>query len=165
MASVKPSGSTQNSHPITPIGNHQLTNLPSSSGSANDTNLRVNIPSLQSAAQSFSAASTDSQLANVNRPSYAQAACKPPVVGSKPIGQSSIKASTKPREFHIHLGNLDFGTTSDTIISYIRDSGVIRELDCEIIQSKRVDKLKCVSAHVTIDARDRDKGFDAANWP
>ena len=38
-------------------------------------------------------------------------------------------------------------------------------LDCEIIQSKRVDKLRCLSSHVTIDARDKDKAFDAATWP
>ena len=50
------------------------------------------------------------------------------------------------------------------VTSYIRDSGVIRVLDSEIIQSKRVDKLRCQSAHVTMDARDKSKVFDAANW-
>ena len=88
VALAKPSGSTQNSRFITQNSN-QLTNLPSSSGLANDTNLRVNIPSLQSAVQSSSVVGTGSQLANINRPSYAQAARKPPIVGSKSNYQSS----------------------------------------------------------------------------
>ena len=130
VATAKPTGLAQNLRPTTQNGNHQLTNLPSSSGLASDTNLRVKIPPLQSAVQSSSAAGTISQPANFNRPSYAQAARKPPIVESKSIDQSPIKASTKPREFHIHLGNLDLATTSDMVMSYIKDCGVIRVLDC-----------------------------------
>ena len=47
---------------------------------ANDVNLRVNIPSLQSAVKSSPTAGTSSQLANVNRTSYAEAARKPPII-------------------------------------------------------------------------------------
>ena len=102
VATTKPTGLAQNLRPTTQNGNHQLTNSPSSSGLANDTNLRVKISPLQLADQSSSAAGTFSQPASVNRPSYAQAACKPPIVRSKSIDQSFIKVSTKPREFHIH---------------------------------------------------------------
>ena len=102
MASAKPTGLAQNLSPTTQNGNHKLTNLPSSSGLANDTNLHVKILPLQSAVQSSSAAGTISQPASVNRPSYAQAARKPSIVESKSIDQSSVKASTKPREFHTY---------------------------------------------------------------
>ena len=116
VTSAKPSGSTENSHLITFVTQndyHQLTTLPSSSGLANDMNLCVNIPSLQSVVQSSSATGIGSQLANVNRQIYAQAARKPRIVGSKSIDQSSIKVSIKPRECHIYLDNLDLGNTSD----------------------------------------------------
>ncbi len=42
------------------------------------------------------------------------------------------------------------------IILYIRDFGVICMLECEIIKKKRVDILRYLSAHIMIDARDKE---------
>ena len=42
---------------------------------------------------------------------------------------------------------------------------LVRVLDCEIIHSKRFAKPYCVSAHIIIDARDKDNALMAENWP
>ena len=72
---------------------------PQSVGMTNDANLCVNISQTSAANTTlFSAAPSTVQDSNVGgRSSYAQAARKPPVVGSKVSDHSSIKASSKPR--------------------------------------------------------------------
>ena len=77
-----------------------------------------------------------------------------------------MKASSKPREFHIHLGNLEPNTTSASILDYMKDSKVpIHVLNCEILYSSRVMKPRCLSAYMIIDAWDMDQAFIADNWP
>ncbi len=134
-------------------------------GMAGDTNLRVAIPQSQASGQGNPSASSAAPSGG-SRLSYAKVARKPPVVGSKAVQQSSMKASSKPREFHIHLGNLELDTTPTSILDYMKESKVpIRVLDCEILQSSRVAKPRCLSAHMIIDARDKDQAFVADNWP
>jgi hypothetical protein len=88
-----------------------------SSEMANDVSLRVNIPQQPTIGSStlLSAAPTAPLNGAGNRMSYAQMTRKPPVVGSKTLENSTIKASSKPRELHVYVGNLDLGTTSDNI--------------------------------------------------
>ena len=51
------------------------------------------------------------------------------------------------------------------ISDYVKEHNVpIRVLDCEIIHSERFAKPRCVSAHIIIDARDKDNAFMADNW-
>ena len=128
-------------------------------GMDNKANLRVNAPQSTSTASSASFSGFLSALFGIgNKTTYDRVARKPPVVGSKVIEHSSIKACLKPKEFHIHLGNLDINTASDIIKDYIKKSNIpIRILECEIIRSKRI-------ANLTIKATNKDKVFESDIW-
>jgi hypothetical protein len=133
-------------------------------GMANDVNLRVNVP--PAATRREIQPSSSGERSAGDRPSYVSAARKPPVIGSKAGGLSTIKASSRPREFHIHVGNLDLDTEPSMIQAYFKDNNVpIRVLQCEIVRSSRVANPRSLSAHVTIDALDKDKAFVPENWP
>jgi hypothetical protein len=135
-------------------------------GMANDVDLRVSVsPSLAAVRNETGPSSTGERGAG-GRPTYANAARKPPVIGSKAGGPLTIKASARPREFHIHVGNLDLDTEPSMIQAYFKDNNVpIRVLECEIVRNSRVTNPRSVSAHVTINALDKDKAFVPENWP
>jgi hypothetical protein len=136
-------------------------------GMAKDTNLKVNFPSAASSGSSSQPilASSNASGSGSGNGSYAQAARKAPMVGSKVIPNASLKASSKPREHHVHVGNLDMGTTPESIKMFFEEQKIpIRLLDCEIIHSRH-PKPRCLSAHITIDARDKDNAYIANNWP
>jgi RNA recognition motif-containing protein len=89
-----------------------------------------------------------------SRVSYANVLRKKPVVRSRIESKSSIKASSVPEEFHLHLSNLDLETTAAEVRNYFKKNSIpVRILDCEIVHSKKFDKPRCLSAHVTNDAR------------
>lgn len=101
---------------------------------------------------------------------YARAVrTKPTVtVGSKVIESTStsLKASSRPKEFHIYLGNLDLDTTEEQIKNYAESTSVpIRILSCEIVHSKRFVEERALAAHVVINANDKDKAFQSQSWP
>ena len=63
------------------------------------------------------------------------------------------------------MGNLDLDTTPDMIPDYIKENNIpLCVLSCGIVHSSRVDKPICLSAHVVIDASDKDKVFLTSNW-
>ena len=92
---------------------------------------------------------------------------KPPVVGSKqPLNNSSnqLKASGRPKEFHLYVGNLDPSSTMEQIRDNLTPHGV-RVLSCDIVKSSRFTDLRSVAAHVVIDAKDKDTAFSSIIWP
>jgi hypothetical protein len=97
---------------------------------------------------------------------YAHVVRKPPVVGTKEKSQSSFKASSQPKEFHVHLGNLELGTSHSMILDYVKEGNIpLRILSCEMVHSTRTTKPRSVSAHVVIDAIDKEKVFNPDYWP
>ena len=95
---------------------------PQSVDMASNANLCINISQILAANITLSSAAPSTvQGGNVGgRSSYAQAARKP-VVGSKVSDHSIIKASSKPREFHLHVANLNVNTTSDMISDNVKE--------------------------------------------
>jgi hypothetical protein len=86
------------------------------------------------------------------------------VVGNKAAADHGrLKASTKPRPFHIYVGNLDIGTSSEDVKEHCQDSG-IKVLECELVRSRRYTDIRAVAAHVTIDMKDKDKAFQPGSW-
>ncbi len=125
--------------------------LDRSAGMKNDTNLRVGLPAVSSSQTGF-------QNKHLGR--------RPLVVGSKRLDQSTLRASQKPKEFHLHVGNLDLNTTEDQVKDYVAASGTnLRILSCEIVHSKRWSEQRSLSAHVIINANDRDLAFSSECWP
>lgn len=132
---------------------------------ARDTNLKVNIPPAASSGSSSQPvlASSNTSCSGSGNGSYAQAARKAPMVGSKVIPNASLKASSNPREHHVHVGNLDLGTTPESIKMFFNEHNIpIRILDYEIIHSRH-PKPRCLSAHIIIDAREKDNAYIADN--
>ena len=122
---------------------------------SNDSALRVNLPHLLSQANGYGA----KQLTRTRMA---------PVVDSKTIDSAtlSLKSSSRPREFHLHLSNLDLDTTEDKIRSYVESNGMpVRILFCDIAHSERFKKEKASAAHVVINAMDMDKAFSSQCWP
>jgi hypothetical protein len=98
------------------------------------------------------------------RPYYA--AKKAPVVGTKTVESSSLKASSKPRVFHLYIGNLDLDATPEKICSYVEANNVpVRILSCEIVHSSRFKEERALAAHVAINALDKDNAFSPLSWP
>ena len=128
-------------------------------GMKEDSNLRVALP--QSQHGSFQDHNTNSYQSK-----YGTRKKKPPVVGTAKDSSSCLKASAKPREFHLYIGNLDIDTKSDFIQQCIVEKGTnIRVLSSDIVRSSRFEHLRSVAAHVVIDARDKDKALQPDSWP
>ena len=74
---------------------------------------------------------------------------KPPVVGSKQALNNSsnqLKASGRPKEFHLYDGNLDPSST----MKQIRDNltpHCVCVLSCGIVKSSRFSDLRSVATH------------------
>jgi hypothetical protein len=52
------------------------------------------------------------------------------------------------------------------ILDYINEGNIpLRILSCEMVHSTRTTKPKSVSAHVVIDAIDKEKVFNPDYWP
>jgi hypothetical protein len=117
-------------------------------GMKQDTNLQVNMPPLTA----FSGSGRRYRA--------------PPVIGSKVSDGATLKASQRPKEFHLYVGNLELDTTSEKIKDYIADSRVpIRLLSCEIVHSKRWAEPRALAAHVIVNSLDKDKALSADSWP
>ena len=57
--------------------------------------------------------------------SYALAVLKPPVIGSKIKEHATLKASSKPREFYLHIESLDLETAKEEVLDpYFKDNNV-----------------------------------------
>jgi hypothetical protein len=93
---------------------------------------------------------------------------KPSVIGTKVVadGASSslLKSSSLPRPFHLYVGNLDVNSTSEQVEDSLASQSV-RVLSCNIVRSTRFEDLRSVAAHVVVDARDKDRAFNADIWP
>jgi hypothetical protein len=89
------------------------------------------------------------------------------VIGSKCVIDTSsnqLRASNKPKEFHLYVGNLDVNSTEDQVKENLLPHS-IRILSCNIIRSSRYSDVRSVSAHLVIDAKDKDKAFSSDIWP
>jgi hypothetical protein len=91
---------------------------------------------------------------------------RPTVIGSKRVENAAFKASTKPREFHLHLGNLELNTTADQIKDFVDNNNIpICILSCEIVRSTRWEEPRSLSAHVVINILDKEKALVPESWP
>ena len=90
----------------------------------------------------------------------------PPVIGSKKVKNAVLKTSSKPREFHVYLGNFELGITTDTIRKYIEVNKVsIRLLHSEVVSSARWHNARVSAAHVVVDPLDKDTPLYSDSWP
>ena len=127
-----------------------VTKAQNATGMAKDVNLQVALP-VMSQHQS-------APVRSFNR--------KPVVVGSKHVDNTKLKASAKPRELHIYLGNLDNDTTADDIRDYVQANTIsVRILACDIVHSSRFEETRSCSAHVTVNFLDKDKALSPDSWP
>jgi hypothetical protein len=87
------------------------------------------------------------------------------IVGSKTADNNTgrLKVSSKPRQFHLYIGNLEIGTTIEDIRSHCSDAG-IRVLEFELVRSLRYTDVRAAAAHVIIDLRDKDKVMQPGVW-
>jgi hypothetical protein len=110
-------------------------------------------------------------VGNENAKSYAEKVKKnvnrlPPVIGTAKSSNIELKASNKPKEFHLYIGNLDISTEAKYIEQCINEKGSgINILDVEIVKTKRFNPIRSVAAHVIIDIKDKAKAMDPENWP
>ena len=87
----------------------------------------------------------------------------PAVVGSKkPLNNLSnqLKASGRPKEFHLYIGNLDPSSTMEQIWDNLTPHSVC-VLSCDIVKWSRFSDLRSVAAHVVIDAKNKDTAFSS----
>ena len=123
--------------------------------------LRVNLPDLKE---------TDrNEAINNNDESYAdnfKNVVKLPLVVEAKSSTFTLKASIKPKEFHLYIINLDVDTEATFIEQCVDEKGSqISVLDAEIVKSKRFNRVRSVAAHVIIDVKDKAKARDPENWP
>ena len=125
-----------------------------------DSSLRVALPKENhSNGMSFLHESKQNQAAGSNR------LRKPSVVGTAKSDGSLLKASTKPKEFHLYLGNLDIDAESNFIRHCVEARGTcIIIVNCEIVKSSRFEHLRSVAAHIVIDARHKEKALLPDSW-
>jgi hypothetical protein len=124
-------------------------------GMSHDVNLHVNLPQVgsQENVRSYASAARSKQHTVVGS-----------FNGSDNALPGQLKASSLPRETHVYVGNLDLGSTSDQVKSYVEKRG-LRVLKCEIVHSKRFTNTRSLAAHVTVDSRDKEKALLADTWP
>ena len=91
---------------------------------------------------------------------------KPVVVGSKRVDNSTFKASSKKREFNLHLENLELDTSAEEITKYIECYNVpVRILSCDIMQSTRLKEPRSLPAHVVVNLLDKEAALNPESWP
>ena len=89
---------------------------------------------------------------------------KPVVVGSKRVDNSTFKASSRPHEFHLHLGNLELDTSADEITKYVECNNVpVGILSCDIVQSTRWKEPRSLSAHVVVNLLHKEAALNPEN--
>ncbi len=145
-------------------------------GMAQDTSLRVNLQStsrpwnqvasrnsVSAAGQGYGAGSGFATWGYVRQPRRVVK----PIVGSKGTTQNiGLKASNIPKLVHLHIGNLDVGTTVEQVADFVHEvDPAIRLHTSEIIRSTRFADPRCVSAHIAVSGIDREKVFLADLWP
>ena len=90
------------------------------SGMINDVNLQVNLPKAPHQLNVLQG------MHFFNR--------KPVMVGSMHVDNSTFKASSKPREFRLYLGNIELDTSVEEITKYVECNNVpVRILSCDIV--------------------------------
>ena len=105
-----------------------------------------------------------------NKVSFVRMIRKPPLVRPEAFHHSSIKASLKPKELHIYLGNTDISTSSDQVKKISKKIIFISE--CLRVKSSIAKRLPILNAsQLTIDYCDalftsnKDKVFKSDILP
>jgi hypothetical protein len=92
-----------------------------------------------------------------------------PIIGTKQADSSTatkLKASNEPRAFHLYVGNLDTSYDSSAVSDYLKEIN-IKVLSCEIVHSRHSSDdyiPRATSAHVVIDATDKEKALSSSTW-
>jgi hypothetical protein len=85
-------------------------------------------------------------------------------MGSDSTPDECLKPSSRPRELHICVGNLDVGLSAESVKSYIEKKGV-KVFKSDILISRRFDNPRCCAAHVVVDNKFKERVLMSDFWP